>query len=286
MNIAAFKLPETEVVADPTDIYFPVSTQEFSVPFGDQMADASQYKAVVREDTGKVLGIHSRDYHLVTNETLFSQLEEAIHESTIDTTDMKTSVRINDGGGSVEKVFRFPAHKIEPQVGDIVEMELRVRNSYDGRWAFGTILGGNRLACTNGMTVSSHFSNVYSRHTKNLNVERAIKKLDGSVKIYLDHADLWTHWAHKKVSNEQIQELLFNEDILDIPVRFRGLIWDFYQNELDAGNQGIWALFNALTYWSTHHKTRKGAQQSVVQDDREKRVRNIITSPAFKKIAA
>lgn len=271
--------------AKDNNIYFPVSLQEFEVPFNNgEVADASPFAAVVREDTRKVLAVHSAKYNLVTNEHLYGQFEESLRSAnTLDLTDMYINVKVNDDGASVIKEYNFPAHQVEIKKGDFVDMQLRVRNSYDGRWAFSTILGGFRLVCTNGMVVGQKFLSDYGRHTKNLNIESTVACVDAAIQIYLDQQNVWKHWASKVIYDDEVLALI---DGLIPNKQLANTIYDLYLVEQETLGRTAWALFNALTYWSTHYKRKAGAQLAVTQDNREKQVRKVITSKQFLRMVA
>ena len=59
-----------------TRAYFPVSLKPVFV--GDAASQVQDYRAVVREDTGAVLGIHRGAYKLVPNREVFEPFDEAI----------------------------------------------------------------------------------------------------------------------------------------------------------------------------------------------------------------
>ena len=59
-----------------TRAYFPVSLEPVFV--GDAASQVQDYRAVVREDTGAVLGIHRGAYRLVPNREVFEPFDEAI----------------------------------------------------------------------------------------------------------------------------------------------------------------------------------------------------------------
>jgi hypothetical protein len=272
-----------------SEIYFPVSLRDFEVPFSDAtgepvMASAERFKAVVREDTGKVLAVHRSTYNLVHNEEIYPQFEEALRRSKLDLTDMYTSIAVNDDGASVVKSYHFPAHKVAISKGDEVDMVLRVRNSYDGRWAFGTVLGGYRLICSNGMVIGKQFSSSYGKHTRNLNVSTSVDKLNAAIDVYKEHQSMWELWSSKTVTDMAIRQMIDND--LNVPDAFKRELYTLYLNEKSNGIKNLWALFNALTCWSTHGKMACGGQRSVTQDNREKRVREIINSKAWKDLAA
>jgi len=271
------------------DMYFPVSLRPFCAEYRDdmeeaQVADADKFRAVVREDTNEVLAVHGKGYKLARNEDIFPQFEDGLRMSNLDLTDMYTKVELNDNGASVVKTYHFPAHSVEINNYDAVDMQLRVRNSYDGRWAFSTILGGFRLLCSNGMTIGDTFMSTYGRHTKGLDVSESIKKVDNAAEIYLNHQEVWKHWANRAVTEGQVMTLLRDE--MKFPEAYVSMITGLFMKEAQGMGPTIWALFNALTFWSTHGKAQKGAQSSVIQDNREKRIRTITNSSGFLRLAA
>ena len=275
--------------ADDAEIYYPVSEQAINLEYyANELRHANAtnpaLKAIVREDTDTVLAVHSNQYKLVKNEDVFPKFEEILRKSSLDLTDMYTSTDVVKGGGAVQKIYRFPAHQIQISKSDLVDMELRVRNSYDGSWSFGTILGGYRLICSNGMVIGTSFMWENRKHTSGLDVDRYLTRLDENVKIYMDHQEIWKHWAGKKVSEGQVEMLLKEE--LKLSDRFVKDMVQGFVHEAQSMGYTIWALFNALTYWSTHEKINKNSERTLVNESREKRVRQIITSRGFERLAA
>lgn len=271
------------------EIYYPVSAHPLVTEYENlqgniDTAGNAQLQQIVREDTGLVIGVHSNQYKMVRNEDVFPKFEDILRKSSLDLSGMYTETHVVKGGGAVQKIYRFPAHQIEIARGDVVDMELRVRNSYDGSWSFGTILGGYRLICSNGMVIGESFMWENRKHTSGLDVDKYLNRLDYNVKIYMDHQEVWKHWAGKKVSESQVETLLKEE--LKLSDRFVKDIVQGFVHEAQSMGYTIWALFNALTYWSTHEKINKNSERALVNESREKRVRQIINSRGFERLAA
>ncbi len=73
VRLAASKVhSHTATYGTETRAYFPVTLRPVFV--GDEAAKAQKYHAVVREDTGDVLGIHRGTYRLVPNRELLEEL--------------------------------------------------------------------------------------------------------------------------------------------------------------------------------------------------------------------
>lgn len=267
------------------DLYFPVSLQEFDVHYGgSNFASADNFQAIVREDTGQVLSVPSKDYKLIRNDEIVPQFEDMLRRSSLDMTDMYTKTSLVDDGGAFVKSYHFPAHTIEPRVGDLTELTIRLKGSYNSRWANLYELLGNRLACTNGMVTAQTFTKVYGRHTKNFDVSRFVDKLTVTAELFLKNTEIWTQYAQVKINDKQVAEL-FKE--LDMPERFtKEILQQFYREISESGHYTIWELFNALTHWSSHGKLKGNAQRAVTQEHREKRVRQIMGSAPILRMVA
>jgi hypothetical protein len=148
------------------ELYFPVSLQEFEVPYGSETATANEFRAVVNESTGRVMAVHGEGYNLIRNEHLVPEFEDTLKRSDLDLTDMYTRTHLLDDGGAFVKAYHLPAYTIEPRVGDVTELVMKLKGSYNGRWSTMFEQGANRLVCTNGMVSMELFTKAFGRHTK------------------------------------------------------------------------------------------------------------------------
>lgn len=271
------------------ELFFPVSLQEFDVPYDASEdvilnATADNFRAVVREDTSEVLAVHGKDYNLVTNEELVGKFEDTLRRSDLDLTDMYTRTSVLDDGGAFVKSYHFPAHIVEPRVGDITELMIRLRGSYNSRYSKEFEQIANRLVCTNGQVSGFTYTKAFGRATSGFNVDKFVDKVSVSAEIFLKNADIWKEYANAKIMPMQVTAML---EALELPESFtRDIEVQFLKECDEAGHRTVFELFNALTNWASHGKLRAGTQRAVATENREKRVRSIITSAPFLSLVA
>ena len=268
-------------------LYFPVSSRAVSV--ADASGDAkpaAAFQAIVREDTGAVLGIHGQKYKLVANEPLYRGFDNALRRSGIDLREMIVTDHVNYGGRRVIRDYQFPTVTTEPRVGDIVQLKVSVINSFDSVNAFTAQVGGLRLWCLNGAVSLHGASSVYGRHTSGFDTARALEKINRALEQYMLNAYSWSEWAGRDI-NDTVVSTAFEAfpDVNNTMLQRLQTAW-----ETESGHAGntVWALYNALTRWSTHAPIREsseGNRASIVLD-RERRVRKFMRSQAFTKLAA
>ena len=190
------------------DIYFPVKLVSVKAELDGEYLP-SDFRAVVRMDTHEVLGIHSADYKLVTNHEAFDAFDNALSRSVLDLDGMIIKDELSYGGARTIRTYIFPNHAVNiGKVGDVVNLQLRVVNSYDGSTAFSTLLGGYRLVCTNGLVIGKTFAQNYARHTKGFNISSMLEGLNRTIDTYFDTADQWQRWATITVNDHQVEDIL------------------------------------------------------------------------------
>lgn len=262
--------------------YFPVDLVDVNVPG----FDAGAFQAVVRQDTRKVLGVHRRGYHLVPNREIFSRFEDVLFNSGIDLQGLEVKDALAQEGRMVVRSYIFPAVQNEPKVGDIVKFALKVTNSYDGGSAFRALMSGLRLVCTNGMVLpSDKMSAVYGRHTSGFSPDRAASKILHAVDAFLLWGRNWEKWSDREIGHEDATKVF--ESMPNINPRIMARLEDAWSVESGQAGRTVWALYNALTRWSTHAEVRPSAahNRATIVLDRESRVDQVIRGQAFRRLA-
>lgn len=263
--------------------YFPVSLTEIDVPG----FDARGFQAVVRKDTGKVLGIHRRGYHLIPNREIFKRFEDVLASSSINLSGLEVKDAVAQEGRMVVRSYIFQNIHNEPQVGDLVKFVLKVTNSYDGGLAFRAFMSGLRLVCTNGMVVpSDRSSTVYGRHTSGFSPDRAVSKILYAVDSFMHWGKMWQKWSEREVTSDDAKGVF--EAFPDINHRLMGRLEDAWSVESSQAGSTVWALYNALTRWSTHAEVKPSAagNRAAIVLDREAKVEQVIRGQAFRRLAA
>lgn len=266
-----------------TQAYFPVSLQ--SVFVGDRTSTAQDYQAVVRDDTGAVLGIHRKDYKLVPNRAVFVPFEEVILGSGVALQGIKVQEGIAYGGRTVVREYIFPAVKVEPRVGDLVAFKLKVINSYDATNAFWAYAAGHRLCCLNGMVREERCAIVYARHTAGFSVEVAIDKIRQATERYLGTERRWAEWGGRAISSEAAAAVFAAMPETN-PKRLARL-QSAWETESAALGRTVWVLYTALTHWSSHApvRARSEANRAAIVLAREALVARTLATDAFRQLA-
>ncbi len=267
-----------------TQAYFPVSLRPVFV--GDQGSQASDFHAVVRTDTGAVLGIHRGSYKLVPNRAIFEPFEEAIVRSGLDLEGIEVKEGIAYLGRTVVREYHFPRLTVEPRVGDVVEFKLTVLNSYDATNAFRVLMAGRRRLCVNGLIGAERSASVYARHTAGFSVERAVDGIRRAFERYLALDTEWKRWTGRSITPVEAHAV-FEAIPGSNPKRLQRLE-AYWAIEAQSAGETVWGLYNTLTHWSTHAPIRKAseANRAAVVLERESLVRRTLASPAFARLAA
>ena len=235
---------------------------------------APNHKAIVDSETGRVISVVGQGYNLTPNNIVVPRYDEAISRSRLDTTGMTRKVSSSHDGARTVVVYTFPAHEMEVVKGDTMYLQTTFLNSYDGSWKLGSLLGALRLACTNGQVVHDSYSSFYGKHTKSLDIDEVVRKLEHSLDVYMKNAELWKQYPSTKVSALEAENILStfvngNKKMLKI------LQETHLKYVLEMGNN-LWALFNTFTDWSSHAKVRKESNKSSIIINREQKVRQVL----------
>jgi len=170
--------------------------------------------------------------------------------------------------------YTFPAHRIEIAKGDFVDLKISVLNSYDGSWRFMSLVGAVRLACTNGQVIGDYFSSFYGKHTKSLDTDVAVKKLETALDVYTKNAELWKQYPSSKVTKPQAKKIF--ESMSGKNKKMLEFLEETHLQYIDEMGHNLWALFNTLTHWSSHAKFKNEANKSATIINRENKVRKVL----------
>ncbi len=254
---------------------------------------------LVRVDDNVPLGIVSTKYNFIPLRTKWDRLVQAIEQSGLDTKDATANVAFANFGARVMMTLNFPNHVIEPAIGDITQLEIRVKDSCDGRWNFSVLGAGRRLWCLNGMTLADPIAAYSEYHNGNLDIDLAAEKVVGILAEFERTKELWEKYSKVKVSDEQAWRVFCL--YANRPVDFkRGLgsakkEWDetrpnlaktmFEQYEVKERREigdNAFGVLNTLTHHATHAKLRDG-KEAIGQDLRTQTVERVLASEYWTK---
>ena len=215
--------------------------------------------AVKRVDTGRVFAFRSRDYRLIPNSEIFPVFDEAVMEG-FDVTDMRVIDEVAKGGARVVRRYQLPAHQREVNVGDVVELELKVVNSYDGSMGLHVQCGATRLVCLNGMTLREDVR-IYARHTKGFEAAGLADRVRVSLALFEEGTKQWLRWVGRYLGDEQATGILDAMPNTN-PRRIETLTRYWHEERERQGRSSVWALYNAATRWATHEPVKRAAQSN------------------------
>jgi desulfoferrodoxin (superoxide reductase-like protein) len=140
----------------------------------------------------------------------------------------------------------------------------------------------------NGMVRPEPTAYTKFKHTQNINIQGAADKVRVGVEAFLNEESRWQQWAQVRVSDIMAEEF-FKHTLAKVHTHQSA---KFKQNDKQLENLlGIWhgekatlgpnkwALYNTMTYWSTH--THDSKNPLVAQQMREEKVISAINSKEF-----
>ncbi len=243
-----------------------------------------KHKAIVEKDNGRIISVVGSGYNLVQNSEIIPQYERAITRSNLNTDGMIRDIQYSHDGARTVVSYRFPAHRIAIKEGDEMDLQINVLNSYDGSWKFMSLVGAYRLLCTNGQIIGDNFSAYYGKHTKSLDVDYAIHKLETALDVYIENAELWKQYTTSKVSLYDAHRIL--ETLANNNKKMLAKLQDTYMKYVFEMGHNLWALFNTLTDWSSHAEVRNEANKPSTIIAREQKVRKVLPMLDALRLAA
>ena len=267
---------------------FPVELQPVFDARGIEIDGTS---AVVRTDNHNVLGVHGSRYRLVPNSTIVESVIDAVKEANL-SRDYDLKFYTADGGAKMRGEIMFNDLTVQPSVGDYVRFRVSFFNSYDGSWSFQANAEGLRLWCLNGCTTPDAVARSKFKHTQSINIEGTADKIGQGLNAFMQSPELWREWMRVQVSDEMAETFFkhtlaksFTRQINTTKTNEKQLenllgIWRNEKRELGANK---WALYNAMTYWSSHTSDLKNPEVS--RRNREDQIARTMSSNKWMEIA-
>ncbi len=154
---------------------------ELSEPFAENRIVKS-HKAIVRQDTGDILGVVGSRYQPIQNADSFEWLTTALghagHSMRERAISLETAGELR-GGRIVWMLALLPNELRVGATDDIIKRYLLICNSHDGSKAFRALITPIRVICQNTLTLALRDgSGVHLRHTQN-----AMSRIPEAVRI-------------------------------------------------------------------------------------------------------
>lgn len=218
--------------------------------------DITGRRAVVRQDSGAMLGIVSDKYELLKHGDVINAFRNALKD-----VEFKETIAVMNGGATLFATYSLPAHTVEVKKGDLVSLQFVVKNSYNGANALQMMLGAYRLVCTNGMTIGKQF---FSYSQKHIGSASGIQ-----IGVIQQKVALLTEQFGKtlpllqEMSNHALtasSEELFTKELIPFPKYLLESAKESYDKD---GDNTRWGLYNGLTNAITHSMKKENPDAAI-----------------------
>ena len=217
-------------------------------------------KAIVREDTNKVLSIHGEGYYPYQNHQLIELLDKVSQQS---------GLEIHRGGsfGDGQKVF-IQLKSNDLKLGDDrIEGYITGINSFDGTTSLAFGPSNITISCQNTFFGAFRSMDTKVRHTKNMvmrvdDICKGLEKVVEEETKMFEDIKMLSETRMTKESEDWVTRTLFNimrdvdmndEDSISSVTRNKLSRFEIDLNgELKEKGDNLWGLFSGVTKYTTH----------------------------------
>ena len=261
--------------------------------------------AIVRKDTGNLLGIHTDDYIVRPYYKLAESVNKVIRECMdVDKYHITTTDHVYESGKKYRRDIYFWDDAIDMQSYDkttgmhikgkreSIIPQIRIYSSMDGRWGQQIMWSSVYVVCMNGMVRPDWTFTVYTKHNKREDIVFTLNDFKMGLQAHKELGKDLFKMMQKPVKKEEVSTLfkktLANKytklDIGDTSANIMkelNSIWSRYEQRY---GKTLFAVYQTATDWSSHPVTR-GMEHNVSRK-REKQVAEMMTSSEWLGLAA
>lgn len=201
-------------------------------------------KAIINDDTNQVISIVSDRYELLE------------HKKVVDIFDnvdgiTRNNIKLSDDGGIMFANYKLDGLDVyEVAKGDYVDFSIRAFNSYNFATGCGFEIIGNRLICTNGMTIPKSVARFSFKHMKNDGLSKLSETIFNSKMSIPSMGNAWREWnkiiPYYDKKEGFVKQLNLTPDVEeDMLINFEG-------------GHTLWDVYNVLTHYITHDMNNRG----------------------------
>ena len=287
------------------DVKFDCEKRQLSYETWDDEQESVNRYAIVRKDTGKLLGIHSDEYIVRPYYDLAEKVNEIVKESVdIDKYKITTKDQVLDGGKKFRRDINFWDDSIDMKsygsngmhitgAEERIIPQLRIYSSMDGRWGQQIMWSSVYVVCLNGMVRPDWTFTVYNRHNKRQDITFTLNDFKIGVQAHKElgeelfkmmqkkvTADAVSHLFKKTLASQYAKKSLIDHTSANV-MKDLDNSWEKYEQKYGPT---LFAVYQTATDWSSHPVT-KGAEYNVSRK-REKQVAEMLSSSEWLGLAA
>ena len=270
---------------------------EGDIPYQEQEY-VNRY-AIVRKDTGKLLGIHSDEYIVRPYYELAEKVNEVIEQTiNLDKYEIETVDRVHEGGKKYTRLVNFWSEGINTDNFSKLDKkeriipQLRIYSSLDGQWGQQIMWSSVYVICLNGMVRPDWTFTVYTKHNKKEDISFTLNDFQSGIIAHKELGEDLFKMMQKQVKVSDVKHLfkktlanrytkLDIDDTSENTMKDLNELWTRYVARYKST---LFAVYQTATDWSSHPDTR-GAIHNVSRK-REKEVAKMMNSPEWLGLAA
>ena len=241
---------------------------------------------IFREDTHECMGVHGSSYKPLTHTDAVTRVMEAMDNVDF-SRDFDTKFEAIDGGRKLRAEIIFPnITRKNPAIGDITQFRISTLNSYDGSWAFESRTDALCLWCLNGAVHSETSSRSKMKHTLNANLNGISAKIQLGLDAFWKQDSQWKEWLMIQVTDDMAETFFRNtlakaytpqKQVVKTNNKQLDRLLIQWREEVRMYGHNKWALYNAMTHWSTHTEDYS-KQPSITRKNNEDKLINVLGS--------
>lgn len=252
-------------------------------------------RVIRRTDTAEPLGIVGQRYGIAPNKPIFDMVCEAAEDTlpreALQNIQLKEFASYGGQYTRFELVFPGLGADIRQLSGSSTQLLFRigVSNSFNGSGSVRVMAGAYDLVCTNGMVIGEAEKKA-ARHTSGYTPEIFAGFIEAECARYLERVNTWQAWARNEIRADQAEAAL---NAAGMSGRRVAAMMEQFEKETASRGATVWALYSALTFYSSHNSARFGVRNSanvdnvaVTLDQREREISRVIGSEAWARLAA
>ena len=256
---------------------FNIATTPLMYDTGTDTLNISKKKVIYRTDTGVELGVHGKNYKAVAPKHMIDTTRSILERSDLNLTNVTEDIATSHDGSRTFVRYNMPTHEYTTPDGDTASLQLLATTSFDSTFPFLISVGALQNACLNTQIFTDGTVCLFkSKHTQGLDINHGASVISKALDVFESERELWAKWNNTSVTAWEVFEIfaravgwksalphiasyrgedtLYNHVASEVPVNKNfQYLWavykDNYKKKLGAN---YWAVYNALTDWSSH----------------------------------
>lgn len=221
---------------------------EFMFPVGERQvyftgADGTplitpEYKAITREDNGKLISVMNESYQIVPNADIIKPILQQL-----DSLDSKWIIDPSHSYAADNRMrlqVTFPELTFNDGRSDIA-LSLFLHNSYDGSEGVRMFWGAIRGICSNGMIFGKVLAKFYARHTSGIrlnNLKQQVEQTYEQIPVIKERISILQNIEVTQTLNDAVKDKMGKR------------VMNYISSQALPENQ--WVLYNYLTWYISH----------------------------------